>query len=318
MGHTVKTLRNLILYLVIAAILVYVITSVDQAALFFNALLMIGIPLVLGLLLARKLKVDMGLFGIGAMTFVASQIFHIPFNIWALNPVIKWLDLQPASGNLDLAILGLLFGLSAGVFEETARYLVYRWQLVRNRTWEEGLMFGAGHGGIEAIILGLFALWGFLQLATFRDLNPEALVNILSPEKAELIQSYLSTYESAPWYYNFLGTVERLATIAIHLSATLLILQTYIRKNIGWYILAVLWHTLVDAFAVYGIQTWNVYMVEGIIVLFGICSVGIIFALRKGQRKPEEEAESRSEPLLTTSVKEDEITSEKLENSRYE
>ena len=313
-----KTLRNLILCLVIAAILVYVIATVEQAALFLNALLMISIPLVLGLLLARKLKVDMGLFGIGAMTFIASQVFHIPFNIWALNPMIKWLDLQPASGNLDLAILGLLFGLSAGVFEETARYLVYRWQLSRNRTWEEGLMFGAGHGGIEAIILGFLTLWGFLQLVTFRDFSPEVLVNVLSPEKAELIQSYLSTYESAPWYYNLLGAVERMAVIPIHLSATLMVLQAFNRKNIGWYFLAVLWHTLVDALAVYGIQTWNVYTVEGIIVLFGVCSLGIVFALRKGRQKPKEEVESETKPPLTVPSKEDEITSEKLENSRYE
>lgn len=313
-----KILRNLILCLVMTAILLYVLATVDQAALFLNALLMIGIPLVLGLLLARKLKVDMGLFGIGAITFVASQIFHIPFNIWALNPVIKWLDLQPISDNLDLVILGLLFGLSAGVFEETARYLIYRWQLVRNRTWEEGLMFGAGHGGIEAIILGFLTLWGFLQLATFRDLSPEVLVNILNPEKAEMIQSYLSTYESAPWYYNLLGAVERLAVIPIHLSATLMVLQAFNRKNIGWYFMAVLWHTLVDAFAVYGIQTWNVYIVEGIIVMFGVCSLGIVLALRKGQQKPEEEVESKSEPLLTVPVKEDEITPEKLERSRYE
>jgi len=86
----------------------------------------------------------------------------------------------------------------------------------------------------------------------------------------------------------------------------------------GWYFLAVLWHTLVDALAVYGIQTWNVYMVEGIIVLFGVCSLGIVFALRKGRQKPKEEVESETKPPLTVPSKEDEITSEKLENSRYE
>jgi uncharacterized membrane protein YhfC len=313
-----KTLRNIFLCLVIVAIVAYLIATVDQAAPFLNAILMIGIPLILGLILARKLKVDMGLFGIGAITFIASQVFHIPFNQWLLIPFMEWLNLHPASGSLDLAIAGLCFGLSAGVFEETARYLVYRWRLTQNRTWEEGLMFGAGHGGIEAIIFGLLALWGFLQLVTFRDLSPETLTAVLSPEKAELIQSYLVTYWSAPWYYNLLGAVERAAAISIHLSATLLILQAYIRKNIGWYILAVLWHTLVDAFAVYGIQTWNVYIVEGIIVLFGACSLGIVFALRKHDQKPEEaKVEPKPPPLLPIEPVE-EITSEKLERSRYE
>jgi uncharacterized membrane protein YhfC len=313
-----KKLRNLFILIMIAVAIAYLIATVDQAAPFLNAILMIGIPLILGLVIARKLKVDIGLFGVGAITFVASQVFHIPFNIWVLNPLIEWLNLNPAQGNLDLAMIGLSFGLSAGLFEETARYLVYRWRLTKNRTWEEGLMFGAGHGGIEAIILGFFAMWGFLQLVTFRDLSPETLTAVLSPDKAEIIQTYLSTYWSAPWYYNLLGAVERIAAIAIHLSATLMVLQALNQKNIGWYFLAVLWHTLVDAFAVYGIQTWNVYIVEGMIVLFGICSVGIVFVLRRSHKKPEEKTEKEIKPPTPQPVQEEEITSEKLERSRYE
>jgi len=313
-----KKPKNLIILIVIAIAIAYLIATVDQAAPFLNAILMIGIPLILGLVIARKLKVDMGLFGIGAITFIASQVFHIPFNLWLLNPFMEWLNLHPAPGSFDLVIGSLFLGLSAGVFEETARYLVYRWRLTKNRTWEEGLMFGAGHGGIEAIILGLLAMWGFLQLVTFRDLSPETLTAVLSLDKAEVVQNYLSTYWSAPWYYNLLGAVERIAAIAIHLSATLLVLQTYIRKNISWYILAILWHTLVDAFAVYGIQTWSVYLVEGIIVLFGVCSVGIVFALRRDQQKPEEKTEKETKPPTPHPVEEEEITSEKLERSRYE
>jgi uncharacterized membrane protein YhfC len=311
-----------LLLLVLVIILVLLGNRVNQVFPFLNAILMIGIPLVLGLYLVRRFKkLDLGLFGVGAISFVAAQIFHIPFNQWLLNPLMEWLNLYPAPGSLDLAIAGLFLGLSAGVFEETARYIVYRRWLKENRSWEEGLMFGAGHGGIEAIIFGLLAMWGFLQLVTFRDLSPETLLAVLGQEKGELIQAYLVTYWDAPWYYNLLGAVERMSAICIHLSATLLVLQAFIRKNIGWYILAVLWHTAVDAFAVYGITTWNVYIVEGIIALFGIGSLGIVFALRKKVQTPKKDfQETIVEPIppLSLSDEPDEITQEKLDDSQYE
>jgi uncharacterized membrane protein YhfC len=289
---------------------------------FLNAILMIGIPLVLGLVLSYHFKLDLNLFGVGALTFIGSQVFHIPFNQWLLNPLMEWLNLQPKPGSLDLAVAGFFLGLSAGIFEETARYLVLRRWLPQARTWEEGLMFGAGHGGIEAIIFGLLAMWGFLQIATFQDLSPEALSTVLGPEKAEVLQTYLMSLGDIPWYYNLLGALERVSALCIHLGATVLVLQAFTRRNIGWYFLAILWHTAVDAFAVYGVQTWNVYVVEGIVFLFGLCSLGIVFALRRKTQTEDgeiQEIKSQIIPPQTVLHKEPgEITQEKLDDSRYE
>ena len=209
-----KLLRYLGLVLILLIVGVFLLLLKDntnQALLFLNAILMIGIPLVLGFVLSHRFKLGLGLFGIGALTFIGSQIFHIPFNQWMLNPFIEWLNLQPKAGNLDLAILGLLFGLSAGVFEETARYIVYRRWLRKKRSWEEGLMFGAGHGGSEAIIFGLLAMWGFLQVVAFYNLSPEELSAMIGPEKAEILQTYFASFGEMPWYENLLGALERVS-----------------------------------------------------------------------------------------------------------
>lgn len=311
----------IVLILAIVVILVFLGNRLNQFLPFLNAILMIGIPLVLGLFLSHRFKLDLGLFGIGALTFIGSQVLHIPFNQWLLNPFMEWLNLQPEPGGLDLAVAGLFLGLSAGVFEETARYIVLRRWLPQARSWEEGVMFGAGHGGIEAIIFGLLAMWGFLQLAAFQNLSPETLSSILGPEKAEVLQTYLMSLGDMPWYYNLLGALERISALCIHLGATLLVLQAFIRKNIGWYFLAVLWHTAVDAFAVYGVQTWNVNLVEGIVFLFGLCSLGIVFALQKHTQTIEGEVqEPRIQTLSPQKLLEEsqEITQERLDESRYE
>ena len=54
---------------------------------FINPLLMMLIPLALGIFLARRLGGSWRLYGLGAATFIGSQVAHIPFNIWTLNPI---------------------------------------------------------------------------------------------------------------------------------------------------------------------------------------------------------------------------------------
>ena len=45
-----------------------------------NFLLMILLPLLLGRWIARRRGASWGLFGVGALAFVLSQVAHLPFN----------------------------------------------------------------------------------------------------------------------------------------------------------------------------------------------------------------------------------------------
>jgi uncharacterized membrane protein YhfC len=68
----------------------------------------------------------------------------------------------------NLLIIAGFLGLSAGFFEESARYVVYRWWARDARTWSQGLMLGAGHGGIESILLGFLLAINVAALAGVR------------------------------------------------------------------------------------------------------------------------------------------------------
>ena len=46
-----------------------------------NFLLMLAMPFLLAAFLARRLPVRWGLFWVGAVTFIGSQIVHIPLNV---------------------------------------------------------------------------------------------------------------------------------------------------------------------------------------------------------------------------------------------
>ena len=44
-------------------------------------------------------------------------------------------------------------GLMAGVFEETGRYVSFKWFLKKETRIQDGLSYGIGHGGIEAMLI---------------------------------------------------------------------------------------------------------------------------------------------------------------------
>jgi uncharacterized membrane protein YhfC len=277
-----------------------------------NFSLMIAMPFGLAVYLARKFKTAWRLFGIGAATFILSQVFHIPFNHWVLNPLTGKLGLSLSSGGIQLAAIGILYGLSAGLFEETARYLGYRWWIRDARDWSSALMFGTGHGGIESILLGVLVLVGFVQAAAFKEID---LTTLFEPDRVQVVRAQIEAYWSVPWHLAILGAVERLGAIPVHLSATVLVLQSFRAKNRLWLGLAVGWHMLVDAAAVYAVQTWNPYITEGIVLIAGLISLGVVFALRAEDVPEEAPLPEMEKPEIGFQPKDP--SEEQLEDSRY-
>lgn len=259
----------------------------DIFARVINFSFMIAMPIGLAIYFVRRNKTNWSLFGIGVMTFILSQVGHIPFNFLVLNPLVdRWgPDTQIP---IELVAYALLYGLSAGLFEEVTRYLGYKLWIKRERNWESALMYGTGHGGIESILLGGVVLYGFIQAIALRNVD---LITVIDPEEVEATRAQLTVYWAAPWHLAVLGAVERLSTIVFHISASVLVLQSFIRKNILWIILAIFWHTLLDAVAVFASQTWNPYITELIILGMGLLSLVIIVILRPPRDKDSDENE---------------------------
>jgi uncharacterized membrane protein YhfC len=139
-------------------------------------------------------------------------------------------------------------------------------------------MFGAGWGGIEAIITGLLAAIAFVNLVLLRD-NP-ALLATLPAEQMAAVQAQLSAYWSAPWYMSVLGTVERVFALITHLALTVLVMHVFLRQQWRWLGLAILWHWASNTAAVYVLTRWGPLAAEGLLALFALAGLGVIFALR--------------------------------------
>lgn len=288
----------------------------DIFARILNFLIMIGMPFGLALFLVRKYRVAWRLFGVGVATFILSQVFHIPFNEWVLEPIVERLGLDLAQGGFYLAVVALMYGASAGFFEEITRYLGYRFWIKENRDWKSALMYGAGHGGIESILLGILVLATFIQIMTLRGVD---LNTVFDADQVGLAQTQIETYWGVPWYQAILGAVERLAAMPIHLSASVLVLQAFRRKQRQWLFLAIGWHTAVDAVAVYALHTWGMILTEVLVGLFSLASVGIIIAL-KSEDVPSDDGSPGSSPPdfdFRSGPAPESPSDESLEESRY-
>lgn len=234
-----------------------------------NFLGMIFLPVIATVYLSRKFKLSWKLFLAGGLTFIASQVLHIPLVLALTSTFQSW-------GIIPYAIV---LGLLAGIFEETARYILFKFIRKDNKTWNEGVFIGLGHGGTEAIIFGVLAAVGFISMVVYRSIDLSTVPSIL-PDQIELAKQQVAAYWSAPVYATLLGMVERVFAICLHISLSVMVLYSIVNKKPIWFWAAILWHAIVDAVAVYLVQQISMLALEGIIGIFAIMSLGIVFWMK--------------------------------------
>jgi uncharacterized membrane protein YhfC len=272
---------------------------------------MLILPLFVGWFIHYQRQARWGLFFIGVVGFVLSQILHIPFN-WL---IVNQFELLPSDVTIlsNLIIVALFYGLSAGVFEEVTRYLIYRFWAKDARTWGRGLMVGSGWGGIESMLLGILLLINSIALAL---MSQGFLLDLIPIEQEGLLAEQIQAMVSLPWYESMLGSLERLFAISLQLSLSLMVMQVFTRKKLWWLWVAVGWHTLIDATAVFAQVYWkNAYLTEAIVAAYALISLGIIYWLREPEPiEPELEPLPLPDPVEFLEIR---ATSDALDRSKY-
>jgi uncharacterized membrane protein YhfC len=204
--------------------------------------------------------------------------------------------------------------LSAGIFEEFSRYVMYRWWAKDARSWGTGLLAGAGHGGIEAIFLGLLVLYGYFQMLIARGVD---IYTLVTPDRVELVKAQIQAYWSAPWYLTLLGAVERMFAIPLQLACSILVLQAFTRRRFYWVGVAIIFHALADGIFVYLSQIgFHPLVIEGIIGLFAVFSIIILLALRQPEPTNIEPPLSPLQPFFKPAPQEE--TLRNLDETRYQ
>ena len=143
----------------------------------------------------------------------------------------------------------LYAGLAAGVFEETGRYIAFRWLLSKRRYPERdtAVTCGIGHGGMEAMLLlgvtyaanarlALFYLQGNFQAAlALTGGDTQALAGLLG-ELAQITPGICAV-----------AMLERAAAVILHIALSIFVfLAARDKSQWTWFTFAILLHAIAD------------------------------------------------------------------------
>ncbi|MGP3562361.1 YhfC family intramembrane metalloprotease [Geobacillus sp. BK01] len=208
--------------------------------------------------------------GIGALIFlVFSQVLEKAIHIAVLEPG------RPALKGTDNVWLFVLYAaLAAGVFEEIGRYVGFRWLLKQKRAYGDGLSFGLGHGGTEAILLGVFGavntmvLMSLIQTGAF----DKTIAPSLPAGQAELIKEQVL---HTPFALYVVGGLERLLALAVHVALSLLVLLGVRERQFRYVVYAIFIHAAMDVLpALYQAKViTNVWAVEAVLLVWALAAV---------------------------------------------
>jgi uncharacterized membrane protein YhfC len=249
-----------------------------------NGTLMVAVPILLGYLLVRKFKLGWNPWFAGAVTFLLSQVIYGFFTRGAtgmLNntSMINW------SMSAKMAFNAAFLGLSAAVIEEGMRYVLLRWWSRDLRSWKEGLLLGAGHGGAQAVVLGVFALFYVSQMIQMRGAE---MANVVDASQVEQATELVQRFWSAPWYDTFLSGLDALLFLAINLGLATMVVLSFREGKPGWFALAILFHAVAGLIREGGPYFVGVYWTEGLLAVCAALAIFLVFSLRR--RDPEEVA----------------------------
>jgi uncharacterized membrane protein YhfC len=116
-------------------------------------------------------------------------------------------------------------GLIAALCHEPARLYVLTRYLPARRSFADGVMLGAGHGGCEALLTGVMVLLTLLAAIGLRDAGSEELQELgLSRRSAIGVGLKVYAFWQATPLGSVLGTARALIGIVFHLAASSLVL----------------------------------------------------------------------------------------------
>ena len=221
----------------------------------------------------------------GALGFIVSaRVLELGvhyFCILADNPVSRFI-----TGNTFAYVL---YGtLMAGVFEECGRYVVLKYIMKKNRTRENSVIYGIGHGGIEILAVLLPSMITYLLIAVlFASGKVDVALSTLKISEETAAAALPSVRAAAS--FNFvlmaMNVVERVFAMLLHIGLTVIVFHGVVNSKAVFLPLAILLHMLMDTFpALYQRGVLPLWSVE---VWAALCTAVVVLIAFKLYRRME-------------------------------
>lgn len=184
----------------------------------------------------------------GALGFIVSaRVLELGVHYFCIitdNPVSRFIN-----GNTAAYVLyGIIM---AGVFEECGRHIILKYIMKKDRTPENVVLYGIGHGGIEiwAVLLPAFAM--YLAIAIIMNSGSMDALSSLGITEETAAAAFPSAIAASEFGLGMLAAnvVERILTMFIHIGLTVIVSYGIAENNKGYLPLAIILHMVVDLFA---------------------------------------------------------------------
>ncbi len=248
-----------------------------------QAVMVFGGIVVLAIVLRRRLPAMWRSWVWGALAFIASQVARTPLLI-GLTVLLQQTQLIPRDANREFVFWfnTLFLAFTAGLFEEPARYLVLRFLGKETRGWNGAVMFGAGHGGIEAILI----VGGSAIANLFLLLNADALLaqTRAAPAQVDALATQIQALQSVNIGLIGASLIERVFAIMLHIGLSVMVMRTVEGRGVRWLILAILIHGIANTVALVTQRLGGVVAAEVAIGVIGLALLAFTISQRPIRR----------------------------------
>jgi uncharacterized membrane protein YhfC len=220
---------------------------VSTLSIFFmvmSLIIIFGFPLALVIWFYKKEKISLIAVLVGALVFLVSQLLvRIPLlNLFANTEIYR----QMAE---NLVFIAFFLAFTAGLFEEVGRWIGFKYFLKRHLSWKNGVAFGIGHGGFEAI--ALVGLSYINNLVYSIMINSGSFAEVIAPQLGPEMSNYIvDQLVGLPSYIFLLAGFERVFTILVHIALSLIVLYGVMNKKPVYLLYAILLHGVINLPAV--------------------------------------------------------------------
>lgn len=211
---------------------------------FVSLFISLVLPILAAIYVTKRHKASWKAILIGILVFIVFQPLT-RFQLLRLWQKTSWYTYNSV---VNPWMIYLIVGFSAGIFEEVGRFIAFKTFLKNKLQWKNGIAYGIGHGGIEAILLAGIAFAGLIITSLSNGLQ--------------------GNYSS--WIY-LIGGFERLSAMAIHVAFSLMVMYGVKNRKNRYLLYAILLHGAVDAAVGF---TKNILVIE---LIAAVSAVAILF-----------------------------------------
>lgn len=234
-----------------------------------SIILSIGTPITYLIWYRKKTRASLAGVGVGALIFVSFVIVEKLIQAGVLyegHSVGSFIQSKPL-------VFSLVAALFPGVFEEVGRFVGFHFLKKKHPEKESAVMYGIGHGGIEALLLGgLSGISNLFSAIILYVAGMNAFTASLDSATAQIVtNTYSAFYTTAPLLF-LVGGVERILAFVAHMGLTMIVYRSVADKKLRYLFLAIGLHAALDflpGMYVTGMIT-SVWIIEGFVLIMAL------------------------------------------------